>query len=157
MRESAAQTLNLDDPAATEAFAARLAEALPPDISGWLILLSGELGSGKSTLARALLRSLGHSGTVPSPTYTLVEPYEVSGKLIYHVDLYRVSDAEELTFLGWDELREGMVLVEWPERAAGLLDDADLHIELCYAGTGRSMRLAPLSDRGAALLARLIS
>lgn len=154
MREPAA--LTLADVAATERLGAAVAAALPSEVSGWLLLLSGELGSGKSTLVRAMLRALGHQGAVPSPTYTLVEPYEVSGKLIYHVDLYRVSDADELQFLGWDELRDGMVLVEWPERVAGLQNEADLLIELDYAAAGRSARLTAGSARAAGILDRLM-
>ena len=156
MRESGTCNLTLPSVVETETLGANLSAALPADTSGMLILLQGELGSGKSTLARAMLRSLGHAGSVPSPTYTLVEPYDVSGKTIYHIDLYRVSDAEELTYLGWDDLRDGLILLEWPERAPALYDMADLKIELHYDADGRSAVISSLSDRGATILESLI-
>jgi len=140
--------LDLPDERATAALGAAVASALPERVSGWVVLLSGELGAGKSSLARALLMSLGHQGSVPSPTYTLVEPYALACGDVYHVDLYRISDAEELEFLGWSELRDGLMLVEWPERVAGLAAEADLEIRLAYAGTGRRATLLGLSERG---------
>ena len=109
----------LPDEAATIAFGQELLDALPVDLAGWTMLLHGELGAGKSTFARALIKAAGHSGPVPSPTYTLVEPYDLSRGNIYHVDLYRVSDEEELRYLGWNELENGCRLVEWPDRAPG--------------------------------------
>jgi tRNA threonylcarbamoyladenosine biosynthesis protein TsaE len=116
-----------------------------------MILLKGELGSGKSTLARALLRSLGFDGTVPSPTYTLVEPYEVGERLIYHIDLYRISGEAELPYLGWTDLRQGLMLIEWPERVPALGAQADLQLELDFAGQGRAAKLTALSERAAGL------
>jgi len=104
----------------TEALGSRLAALLPANPAGWMLLLEGELGSGKSTLARAMLRKFGYAGPVPSPTYTLVEPYQFDEFIVYHVDLYRISDTDELQFLGWPELRDGLLLVEWPERVEGL-------------------------------------
>lgn len=141
----------LADAAATEALGRQIAEALPEDASGWLLLLEGELGSGKSTLARALLRELGVAGPVPSPTYTLVEPYEVRGRPVYHVDLYRISGEAELAYLGWPELRQGLVLVEWPERVPGVAQGADLAVQLGFDDGGRRVAIAALSDRAAAL------
>lgn len=131
--------LSLPDSAATQALGRAVAAALPRagGLAGRLLLLEGELGSGKTTLARALLRALGHEGPVPSPTYTLVEPYELAPGRVYHIDLYRLSGEAELPFLGWDELGDGLRLVEWPERAPGLLDAADVRIRLWYDGAGR--------------------
>lgn len=143
--------MELGDTAATEALGRKLAALLPDDTAGWMILLKGELGAGKSTLARAMIRALGHRGTVPSPTYTLVEPYQLDGRTVYHVDLYRIADARELEFLGWQDLREGLMLIEWPERAAALAGQADLLVELRYRGAGRSAELSGLSERGRAL------
>ena len=137
----------LADEAATIALGRELFEAMPDDLAGWTILLSGELGAGKSTFARAFIRAAGHEGPVPSPTYTLVEPYDLSGNNLYHVDLYRVSDEEELRYLGWDELDDGCRIVEWPDRAPGLARQADLSLEFCYAGDGREVEIVPLSDR----------
>jgi tRNA threonylcarbamoyladenosine biosynthesis protein TsaE len=144
--------LELPHAPATEALGRRLASRLPLDTRGWMILLQGELGSGKSTLARAMLRGLGHEDAVPSPTYTLVEPYEIGGRVVYHVDLYRLSDDRELAFLGWDDLDDGLMLVEWPERVISLAGRADLRVTLRYSGSGRVAELEALSARGAALL-----
>lgn len=147
------QSLILPDPESTESLATALAAALPADAGGWTILLLGELGAGKSTFARAMLRSLGHEGLVPSPTYTLVEPYTLPGYSVYHIDLYRVNSADELEFLGWSDLQDGLKLVEWPERAPRLLTLADIQIELRYAGCGRAADLKGLSERGSKVLA----
>ena len=138
----------LPNEAATIAFGQEMLGALPDDLAGWTLLLTGELGAGKSTFARALIKAAGHAGAVPSPTYTLVEPYDLAGGKIYHVDLYRVSDEEELMFLGWNELDDGCRLVEWPDRAPGLTEQADLSITLSYEGSGRVVDVTPLSERG---------
>jgi len=143
--------------AATEQFAQQLAAALPEDAAGWIILLQGELGAGKSSVARAMLRALGHTGTVPSPTYTLVEPYQLAQCSIYHIDLYRISSGDELEFLGWSDLHDGLILIEWPERVPGLEQDADVKVALDYAGDGREVELTALSDRGQGFLARMNS
>lgn len=145
----------LADEAATVEFGRRLLECLPENLAGWTVLLRGELGAGKSTFARALIRAAGHSGPVPSPTYTLVEPYKLPRATIYHVDLYRISSEDELRYLGWNELDDGFRLVEWPDRAPGLSAQADLALTLAYAGTGRSAELAGLSERGAEVEAAL--
>ncbi len=147
--------IDLADEAASQQFARALASALPEDPSGWTVLLEGELGAGKSTLARALIRSMGHEGPVPSPTYTLVEPYDLSRCSVYHIDLYRVSGEEELRYLGWNELDEGLRLVEWPDRAPGLSAHADLRIRLDYAGAGRRATVSALNSRSESLLERL--
>ncbi len=147
--------VELVDEAASLQLAAALGQTLPDDPSGWTVLLEGELGAGKSTLARALIQTMGHSGPVPSPTYTLVEPYDLSRCRVYHVDLYRIADEEELRYLGWNELDEGLRLVEWPDRAPGLSNGADLRIRLEYSGDGRLATLDPLSARAKALLERL--
>ena len=140
----------LSDEEATTAFGKALLDAFPSDLAGWTILLSGELGAGKSTLARAFIKAAGHNGALPSPTYTLVEPYSLPRGNIYHVDLYRVSSEEELRYLGWNELDDGCRIVEWPDRAPGLTESADLSIEMRYEEQGRSVRLLGLSERGQA-------
>lgn len=145
----------LPDEAATIELASRIARSLPQRRRGWVILLDGELGAGKSTLARGLIRALGYRGAVPSPTYTLVEPYELPGGTVYHVDLYRVADPEELQFLGFDELEQGLRLVEWADRAPDLADSADLRIHLGYEVPGRRVTIDGLSERGAGLVAAL--
>lgn len=114
--------------------------------------LAGDLGAGKTTWVRALLRGLGHEGPVPSPTYTLVETYPLTGLTVVHVDLYRLADAEELEYLGLrDWLAEPRVwlLVEWPERAPALVAGTDLTIRLELAGaTGRRVGLEAGSETG---------
>lgn len=151
-----ARKLHLPDEAATIDLARRLQQALDGSLAGWTILLEGELGAGKSTFARGLIRALGHEGAVPSPTYTLVEPYELPAGTIYHVDLYRISDAEELRYLGFNELADGLRLIEWPDRSPGLTEAADLRIRLAYDGEGRRATLEGLSDRAADVVDRLV-
>ena len=145
----------LPDEAATIALAREILAALPEDRAGWTILLNGELGAGKSTFARALIKAAGHQGAVPSPTYTLVEPYSLPSGNIYHIDLYRVSNPEELTFLGWNELDDGIRLVEWPDRAPELVADADISLQLEYAGNSRNASFEGLSARGSALIQKI--
>ena len=142
----------LPDAAATERLGRALAAALPESAAGWTLLLEGELGAGKSTLARALIRAMGHEGPVPSPTYTLVEPYELARQPVYHIDLYRVGSEDELRYLGWSEFDAGLRLVEWPDRAPGLKATADAEIRLDYSGDGRRAKLTALSERGAGWL-----
>jgi len=137
----------LADEAATIAFGHEILDALPENLAGWTLLLTGELGAGKSTFARAFIKAAGHSGPVPSPTYTLVEPYNLPRANIYHVDLYRISGEDELRYLGWNELDNGCRLVEWPDRAPGQTAQADLSLVLRYEGDGRSVEVIPLSER----------
>ena len=143
----------LPDEAATTAFGRALLDALPQDLAGWTLLLTGELGAGKSTLARAFIKAAGHRGAVPSPTYTLVEPYNLARGNIYHVDLYRVSGEDELRYLGWNELDDGCRIVEWPDRAPGLTGQADLAVTLSYDGVGRLIEVTGLSERGKLIVA----
>ena len=105
-----------------------------------VIFLRGDLGAGKTTFSRGFLRGRGHDGSVKSPTYTLVEPYEsVAGGPVFHLDLYRLGDAEELAFLGLGDYlsAEGILLIEWPERAEAQLPLANLDITLTTQGSGR--------------------
>ncbi len=148
-------TLELPEEGATARLATRLLRVLPGELAGWTVLLSGELGAGKSTFARALIRGLGHAGAVPSPTYTLVEPYDLPRVYVYHVDLYRVAEEEELRYLGWNELDSGFRLVEWPDRVPSLAKTADIAIDFAYSGEGRRATLTGLSRRGADAVAAL--
>ena len=145
----------LADEAATIEFGHEVLSALPADLAGWTLLLSGELGAGKSTFARALIRAAGHAGAVPSPTYTLVEPYELARGNIYHVDLYRISAEEELRYLGWNELDDGCRIVEWPDRAPGLASRADLRLAFSYASHGRVVDVTALSERAQAVVEKI--
>ncbi len=140
--------MELIDADATEKLGRDLIELLPEDSAGWMILLQGELGAGKSTLARSMIRALGHQGNVPSPTYTLVEPYRLNSLTVYHVDLYRIADASELEFLGWSDIRDGLALIEWPERVKDLVEQGDVLIDLSYRGDGRNAEISAISERG---------
>lgn len=131
----------LDDEAATEALAARLA---PLVRGGGRIYLHGDLGAGKTTLVRALLRKCGIRGRIKSPTYTLVEVYEDSSLYCYHFDFYRFQDPREWLDAGFRDLllSSALILIEWPEKAGDLLPPADLDITLDV--TGDAQRLATL-------------
>jgi len=147
-------TLEADSPQAQEALGVDLASVCP---GSCVIYLIGDLGAGKTTLARGILRGLGHRGPVRSPTYTLLEPYELKTHSCYHLDLYRLGDPEELEYLGLRDLLQGpaVLLVEWPERGHGELPPADLCIRIGYAGQGRRLDLEPSSPVGDELVARL--
>lgn len=130
--------LQLADSEATETLGRALAATRPAQA---VVHLQGDLGAGKSTLARALLRALGVQGAIRSPTYTLVERYQVPGGEAWHLDLYRIGDAAELDFLGLDDAVATLWLVEWPEKAGQALLAADLRVELAAHGQGRSAHL----------------
>ncbi len=128
------------DEQAMEAFGAELSTLTG---SRCVIFLSGELGAGKTTLVRGFMRALGHEGAVKSPTYTLVEPYVLSGKKVYHFDLYRVIDPEELELIGIRDYfqEEAIFLIEWPERALKLLPQPDITCDLQVIDSGRVVTL----------------
>lgn len=130
----------LPDETATEALGAELCARLKPGHTVWL---QGDLGAGKTTLVRGWLRALGHAGAVKSPTYTLVELYEFANFSLYHFDLYRIADPEELDFIGIrDYFRsDSLCLVEWPDRAPEMLPLPDLSIRLAAEGDGRRAEL----------------
>jgi tRNA threonylcarbamoyladenosine biosynthesis protein TsaE len=121
------------------------------------VYLKGELGAGKTTLVRGTLRELGWQGPVKSPTYTLVEVYEVSRLDLHHFDFYRFRDPREWIDAGFRESFNGLTtsLIEWPEKAAGLLPPADLEIALALQGTGRSAALTASSTKGERVAARI--
>lgn len=137
----------LADETETTAFAARVGVRLPASI---LIFLEGELGAGKTTFCRGILRGLGHRGAVKSPTFTLVEPYQAGGRQIFHFDLYRLNDPNELEYIGVDDYldRQSVCLVEWPERGEDFLPPCDLRVELAVEGTGRRLTVSANSEIG---------
>lgn len=143
--------LLLPDVSCTERLGIALAAHAPEALE---VHLRGELGAGKSTLVRACLRALGHTGPVPSPTYTLVEAYRTERRAVQHLDLYRLADPEELEYIGWrDYVAEVAIrFIEWPERAAGFLGDPDLDVQLVLREEGRSVAIRSGSVVGTAVL-----
>lgn len=122
-----------------------------------VIYLTGELGMGKTTLARGILRAFGHAGAVKSPTYTLVEPYSLAAVTLYHFDLYRLGDPEELEYMGirdyFDE--DSIALIEWPDRGEGFLPPPDLAIRIEIRGTGRILYFEAHGKAGVECIRRL--
>lgn len=144
----------LPDEEAMVAFGKVIAEATN---ARGVVFLLGDLGMGKTTLSRGILRGCGHQGSVKSPTYTLVEPYTVEDKQIYHFDLYRLADPEELEFLGirdyFDE--QALCLVEWPEKGRGMLPEADLVLQIELDGVGRKLAWISQTSLGHAMADKL--
>ena len=144
----------LADEADTVALAGKLARHCH---QGVVIYLEGDLGAGKTTFSRGFIQGLGHIGKVKSPTYTLVEPYEIGDWRVFHFDLYRLSDPEELEFMGIRDYFDSdcICLIEWPDKGAGLLAAADLHISIEFTQTGRILSMQAKSIKGADLLKQL--
>lgn len=137
----------------TLAFGAALAPHLQP---GLVVYLAGELGAGKTTLARGILRGLGYTGKVKSPSFALVELYKVSRLYLYHFDFYRFSHPRELGEAGFREYfnPDTVCLVEWPENAAGAVPDADIRIAIKVAGSGRQVEIDADTEAGRLCLER---
>ncbi|WGI26794.1 tRNA (adenosine(37)-N6)-threonylcarbamoyltransferase complex ATPase subunit type 1 TsaE [Halomonas alkaliantarctica] len=148
--------VQLDNEEAQVAFGEALGQVLQ---GRGLVYLEGELGAGKTTLTRGILRAYGHRGTVKSPTYTLVEPYELGAQRVYHLDLYRLSDPEELEFIGGRDVLadDALSIVEWPSRGEGWLPAPDIALALEVVAHGRLASLTAISDRGRRMLALLES
>ena len=140
-------TLYLADEEAMTAFGARIAKTTE---GHGLIFLEGDLGAGKTTLSRGIIRGLGHVGAVKSPTFTLVEPYEIGDIRAFHFDLYRLVDPEELEYLGIRDYFEddALCLIEWPRKGAGFLPKPDLTITMSPQDSGRSLQIVSQSSRG---------
>ena len=148
----------LPDEYATVAFGGELAQWLYADTGGQgkaLVYLHGQLGAGKTTLVRGILRALGHHGAVKSPTYTLLEPYDAQA--LYHFDLYRLGDPEELEFMGLRDYVNGesIVLIEWPERGGAFLPAPDLELTIAVEGEGRRVTAEASTNAGQACLKKL--
>ena len=146
-----AHTAYLADEKATEALGAGLAPALAP---GLVIWLSGDLGAGKTTLTRGLLRALGHTGSVKSPTYTLLEVYTLSRIALYHFDFYRFTHPDEFLEAGLEEYfgSDAVCLLEWADKACPHVPQPDLEIRLGVEGEGRRVQVFTRSPRGIACL-----
>lgn len=142
---------------ATADFGVRLAEAMAKStLPLTVVYLHGDLGAGKTTLVRSILRGFGHQGSVKSPTYTLVEEYDLPDLKVYHFDLYRLADPEELEFMGMRDFlnpdleSRGRIVcfVEWPDRGTGLLPGADVDLNMEIAGEGRVCRVSFSCESG---------
>ena len=154
----ASAAFTVADADAMQALGASLARALPSRMTA-VLHLSGDLGAGKTTLVRGFLGALGNTGRVKSPTYTLVESYELDHRTAHHLDLYRLKTPEEAEGLGLRDL-EGIVLIEWPEKGVGHVPPADLvvrlsHLGQCSGGEGRTAALDPLTARGRQLVEKI--
>lgn len=152
-------TLDLADEAATLSLGARLAQVIEPNLT---IYLHGDLGAGKTTFVRGLLQGLGFAGKVKSPTYTIVEPYEINrndGVIlnVYHFDLYRFNDEEEWEAAGFRDYfnPQSLCLIEWPEKAAQLLPTPDIDICLSMKGSGRAVNITAHSMHAMQCLQKL--
>lgn len=145
---SSIQEFYIDNEADMVAFGERIGRSLRAQPKSQCVFLNGDLGAGKTTLSRGILRAFGHTGAVKSPTYTLVEIYEFAERRVYHFDLYRLGDPEELEYMGIrDYFSDGSIcLMEWPERGKGILPEPDLLIDVVVEGLGRKITVSAKSD-----------
>ncbi|MBL1321992.1 MAG: tRNA (adenosine(37)-N6)-threonylcarbamoyltransferase complex ATPase subunit type 1 TsaE [Methylophaga sp.] len=149
------QNIFLADEAATLDLGARIARLCPKQ--QFTIHLEGELGAGKTTLSRGLLRELGHQGKVKSPTYTLVEQYNLTNRSVFHFGLYRLVDPEELDYIGLDDYMSSnaLCLIEWPQQGGNYLPSPDIIIKLQYDDNSRQASIESDSDAGKVLCTKL--
>ena len=151
---------DLVDETATVAFGTALAKAIQQQQGhSFVAYLNGDLGAGKTTLTRGVVRGMGHKGNVKSPTYTLVEPYELANWHVYHFDLYRLADPQELEYMGIRDYFSAncCCFIEWPEKGQGLLADADVSIDLAYDGEQRKITLTGQTELGICVLNELVN
>ncbi len=149
----------LPDEQATIEIGAKLAHIIKQQSKGLIVYLYGDLGAGKTTLTRGFVRAMGHTGNVKSPTYTIVEPYNLANWKIYHFDLYRLADPEELEYMGIrDYFADNCCcFIEWPEKGAGLLVKADLNINIAYSGEQRQLTLTAITAWGNEIISLLVA
>ncbi|MDI9244869.1 tRNA (adenosine(37)-N6)-threonylcarbamoyltransferase complex ATPase subunit type 1 TsaE [Marinobacter sp. CHS3-4] len=147
----------LADDSATESLGRSLAEVVKGCHKGVTVFLQGNLGMGKTTLSRGVMRGMGHDGAVKSPTYTIVEPYEHLEPVVYHFDLYRLGDPEELEYLGIRDYfgKRSLCLIEWAEKGQGILPSPDLRFLLELKDEGRQATLTSETSLGKELLESL--
>lgn len=145
---------HLNDESATVAMGNKVAASIE---QGAVIYLHGDLGAGKTTFTRGVVQGFGHSGKVKSPTYTLVEPYELNSANVYHFDLYRLGDPEELEFMGIRDYfsNSAICVVEWPEKGGEFIPVPDLDITLSYVEDGRQIVIKSASERGEGIVKQL--
>ncbi len=151
------QELWLADECATVNMGLRLGRAVKAVKGVVTLYLEGHLGAGKTTLTRGLLQSFNHTGRVKSPTYTLVEAYEMPIRTLYHFDLYRLGDPEELEYMGIRDYftNNSVCIIEWPNRGEGILPAADVILTLTVQDGGRLVKLSPHTKRGLEILSRI--
>ncbi len=138
----------------TLALAKKFSEVLQAPL---VVYLKGELGAGKTAFCRGVIQALGHCGAVKSPTYTLVEPYQLQGWRIHHFDLYRLADPEELEYMGIRDYfaEDTLNFIEWPDKGYGWLPGADIEIRIEYAGEGRKITFSALTEAGQRIIKTL--
>lgn len=152
--------LSIADEQAMQQFGKALLQAIfniQAKQNGIILYLNGDLGAGKTTLSRAVIQSLGYQGKVKSPTYTLVEEYHLNDKHIYHFDLYRLADPEELEFMGIRDYfnSQSICLIEWAEKGKGFLPNADLQINIDFAEQGRDIQINANNLQGEQIICQL--
>lgn len=152
------KSLLLVDENATISLGQQLACLVKNKLSkGIVVYLHGDLGAGKTTFTRGFVTGMGHSGNVKSPTYTLVEPYELPPWRIFHFDLYRLADPEELEFMGIRDYFDDdcCCFIEWPDKGKGVIAEPDLVINIAYSGEQRTINFQPLTENGQIIVTEL--
>jgi tRNA threonylcarbamoyladenosine biosynthesis protein TsaE len=162
VREPGTEILSVGSAEQMQVLGRAIGAAVDATEGTFIIALEGELGAGKTTLVGGILRSYGVTGPVRSPTYTLIEPYELASRAIYHLDLYRLTDPGEVEPLGIRDLLTGsaLLLIEWPSRAVDSIPKADLWIDIAYppSGTeGRRVTLTPHSSNGTSVVRHIVA
>ena len=150
-------TVNLDGEQAMVNYGHVLATAIAQANAPLLILLNGDLGAGKTTISRGILQGLGYCGAVKSPTYTLVEPYDLEIGKVFHFDLYRLMDPEELEHIGFSDYlsQANLCIIEWPENGGSYIPQADIKIDISQYESGRKLTLTSNTDVGVQCLNQL--